>query len=189
MNERQATESVLAWIERARRAQDLVGKVDLAKVVNHDREELGKLSRVTGALDDLSNGENVEFLPGVDVDEAPELSAEQIRRANLMEVLGTEGFGERLGRVFFTDGASGALRPLDLIPHREGLPEFLLCVAPEYAPMDGAQGVFISDRGVFAAMIPDPVSRHRWRVTRSRPYDDEREMVATLRHFVDRDSG
>lgn len=188
MDDYPATASVQDWIERARRAQDLLGKVDLEKVARHDAEEVAKLSRVSGALEDLSNGGNVDFVPGVDVDEAPQLDPEQMRRTRLMEVLVEEGFGDRLGRVFVMDDESFAVRPLDLIPHREGLPEFLLCVAPDFAPMDGAQGIFISERGVFAAMIPDPVTRHRWRIARSRPYDDELEMSATVRRFITRDS-
>jgi hypothetical protein len=133
----------------------------------------------------------VDFVPGVDVDEAPELDPEQMRRSELMEVLAREGFGERLGRVFVTDNESaepGAMRPLDFIPHRQGLPEFLLCVAPDFAPMDGAQGIFISERGIFAGMIPDPVTRHRWRIARSRPYDDERDMIATVQRFIVKNS-
>ena len=73
---------------------------------------------------------------------------------------------------------------MDLIPHRQGLPEFLLCIAPDFAPIEGAQGVFVSERGVFAATIPDPAIRHRWRIARSRPYDDEADMIATLRSFI-----
>jgi hypothetical protein len=80
------------------------------------------------------------------------------------------------------------MRPLDFIPHRQGLPEFLLCVAPDFAPMDGAQGIFVSERGIFAGMIPDPVTRHRWRIARSRPYDDERDMIATVQRFIVKNS-
>ena len=39
--------SVQAWMERARRAQDLVGRIDLEKVVRHDAEEVNKLRRWT----------------------------------------------------------------------------------------------------------------------------------------------
>ena len=188
MEEYQGGQSVRAWVERARRAQDLVGKVDLGKVVRHDHEAVEKLSRVAAALEHLADGKDVQFVPGVDPEEAPALDPEQMRRAGLMEVLVSEGLGDRLGRVFVTDDESAAKRPLDLVPHREGLPEFLLCVAPDHGPVEGAHGIFISERGVFAAMIPQPVIRHRWRITRSRPYDDEREMIASVHHFLSRDA-
>lgn len=189
MKHLQPDSSVQDWIELARRAQDLVSRVDLDKVVRHDAVEVAKLDRVTVALDEISNGDLVQFVPDVDVEEAPELDPEQMRLAELTEVLIRAGLGDRLGRVFvMADDAAepGAARPLDFIPHRQGLPDFLLCLAPDFAPMEGAQGIFVSDRGVFAAMIPDPVTRHRWRIARSRPYEDEREMVASVIRFITR---
>lgn len=179
------------WIDVAKRAVDLLARIDLGKVVRHDPREVAKLEPVTGALAQLGNGYLVGFVPGVDPDEIPELDPERMRLAKLTEILIREGLGDRLGRVFMMEsqaGESGAVRPLDFIPHRHGLPEFLLCVAPDFAPMEGAHGIFISERGVFAATIPEPMTRHRWRIARSRPFDDEREMVASVRRFIDRDA-
>ena len=45
-------------------------------------------------------------------------------------------------------------------------------------------GIFVSSRGVFAAVVPEPVTKHRWRIVRSRPYDDEEEMLATIGRFM-----
>lgn len=183
--------SVQHWIDVAKRAQDLVSRVDLEKVARHDPQEVAKLPHLTGALGELSLGSLVGFVPGVDVDEAPELDPEQLRLAQLTETLIREGLGDRLGRLFVMNaetGEAGTLRPLDFIPHRQGLPEFLLCVAPDFAPMEGANGIFVSERGVFAALIPEPATRHRWRIARSRPFDDEREMVASVRHFIGREA-
>lgn len=183
--------SIQHWIDVAKRAVDLLGRIDLGKVTRHDPHEVAKLEPVAGALGQLGNGTLVGFVPGVDLDEIPELDPEQMRLARLTEILIGEGLGDRLGRVFVMDsdtGEPGALRPLDFIPHRHGLPEFLLCVAPDFAPMEGAQGIFVSERGVFAAMIPEPMIRHRWRIARSRPFDDAREMVASVRRFIGRDA-
>ncbi|MEZ5559883.1 MAG: hypothetical protein R3E86_15230 [Pseudomonadales bacterium] len=178
-------DTVQDWIVRAKRAHELVGKVDLGKIASHDADELRKLSAVTGALESLSAGDDVEFLAGVDEDEITELDPLQMRRANLLAVLDAAGFGDRLGRVYAV-GEDASLRPLDLIPHQQGLPEFDLCIAPEHAPAGSAQGIFVSERGVFIAMIPEPVTRHKWRIVRSRPYDDEQEMLATIRRFMTR---
>ena len=176
-------DSVQDWIDRAKRAQDLVGRVDLERVVAHDRDAVNKLDKVANALDDLSQGQNVEYVPGVDDDEAPTLDERHIRRSELMELLDKAGFGERLGRVFMS-GSEDPIRLLELIPHNEGLPEFDVCVAPDYTPADGAQGIFVSERGVFAALIPEPVTRHKWRILRSRPFDDHQEMLDTVSRFV-----
>ncbi|MCZ6642239.1 MAG: hypothetical protein O7F71_11745, partial [Gammaproteobacteria bacterium] len=74
-------------------------------------------------------------------------------------------------------------RPLDLIPHTQGLPAFDVCVAPEHSPPDGAQGLFISAEGIFAAFIPEPATRYKWKILRSRPYDDHAELLTTIRRF------
>ncbi len=175
--------SVHDWIERAKRAHDLVEQVDLGKVSSHDAGELDKLDKVTSALESLSKGEDVDYVPGVDMEEVADLDPEQIRRSSLMETLETAGYGDRLGRIFMS-GTEDALRPLDLVPHQQGLPDYDLCLAPEFAPAESALGIFVSSRGVFVAVVPEPVSKHRWRIVRSRPYDDEDEMLATIGRFM-----
>ena len=77
-----------------------------------------------------------------------------------------------------------SIRPLGFIPHNQGLPEFDVCVAPEHSPPDGAQGIFISEQGIFAAFIPEPATRYKWRILRSRPYDDHAELLTTVRRFA-----
>ena len=176
-------DSVQDWIHRAKRAHDLVDRVDLDRVAAHDSDEVNKLDKLTEALNDLSEGQNVEYVPGVDEEDAPTLDPNQIRRLELMEILDREGLSDRLGRVCMT-GAEEEIRPLDLIPHHDGLPDFDVCIAPEYTPADGAHGIFVSEKGVFSALIPEPVTRHKWRILRSRPFDDESEMVATVQRFL-----
>lgn len=183
MEDRHDDDSVQDWIDRARRAHDLVGRVDLEKVSAHDEDEVNKLDKVTNALDDLSQGQNVEYVPGVDEDEVPTLDEGQLRRSELMELLHAEGYADRVGRVFMPN-AEDPIRPLDLIPHQEGLPDFDVCIAPEHTPAEGAHGIFVSERGVFAALIPEPATRHKWRILRSRPFDDQREMLETVRRFT-----
>ena len=179
----QNDDSVQDWIDRAKRAHDLVGRVDLDGVVAHDEKEVNKLDKITTALHDLSEGNNVEYVPGVDEDEAPTLDENHIRRSELMELLDKAGLGDRLGRVYMS-GSDDPIRLLELIPHNEGLPDFDVCIAPDHTPAEGAQGIFISQRGVFAALIPEPVTRHKWRILRSRPFDDPREMLDTVTRFI-----
>jgi hypothetical protein len=176
-------DSVQDWIDRAKRAHDLVERVDLGRVEAHDAKEVNKLDKITAALHSLSQGTNVEYVPGVDEDEAPTLDENHIRRSELMELLDKAGLGERLGRVYMNN-TDDPVRLLELIPHNEGLPPFDVCVAPDHTPADGAQGIFISERGVFAALIPEPVTRHKWRILRSRPFDDHNDMLDTVQRFI-----
>jgi len=81
-------------------------------------------------------------------------------------------------------GQENPLTVIDLIPHRDGLPAFEVCLAPDHSPAEGAHGIFISERGVFSALIPEPVTRHKWRILRSRPFDDFSEMLDTVERFM-----
>lgn len=187
MDEPDPNESVQDWIDRARRAHDLVERVDLDGIAGHDPQAVDKLSKVSEALAHLSAGKDVEYVPGVDEDDAPTLDEAQLRRSELMTVLAEAGLAERLGRVYL-HGAEEPVSALDLIPHRDGLPDFDVCIAPDHTPAEGAQGIFVSERGVFAALIPEPVTRHKWRILRSRPFDDHAEMIEIVRRFVSKAS-
>ncbi|MEZ5549491.1 MAG: hypothetical protein R3E82_01240 [Pseudomonadales bacterium] len=184
MEDESSEGSIRDWIDRARRAHDLVERVDLRGVAAHDPQAVEKLKKVGSALDELSAGRDVQYIDGVDEDEAPTLDEEQMRRSELMIVLSQAGLSDRLGRVY-VEGTTNGTVALDIVPHREGLPEFDVCVAPDHSPADGAHGIFVSQLGVFSALIPAPPTRHRWRILRSRPFDDQREMLDIIRHFMD----
>jgi hypothetical protein len=72
MDEQNSDESVQEWIARVRRARELVDRGDLDEVAGHNPQAIEKLAKVTSALGELSEGRKVEYLPGVDRDEAPD---------------------------------------------------------------------------------------------------------------------
>ena len=183
MDEQNSDQSVEEWIARARRARELVNRVDFQDVAGHDPQAIEKLVKVTDALNELSEGRNVEYVPGVDEDEAPEVDEQQLRRSQLMTALAEAGLAERLGRVYMS-GSDTPMTVIDLIPHRDGLPAFEVCLAPDHSPAEGAHGIFVSERGVFSALIPEPVTKHKWRILRSRPFDDFEEMLSTVERFM-----
>jgi len=183
MDEDSPNGSIQDWIARARRAHDLVDRLDLQGVADHNPQAIEKLKKIGAALNELSEGRDVQYVAGVDEDDAPTLDADQIRRSDLIAVLSEAGLSDRLGRVY-VDGQNEGTCALDLIPHREGLPDFDVCLSADHSPAEGAHGIFVSERGVFSALIPEPATRHRWRILRSRPYDDHREMLDTVRRFM-----
>ncbi|MEM9620144.1 MAG: hypothetical protein AAF993_00750 [Pseudomonadota bacterium] len=175
-------DSLQAWIERAKRAHELVEAVDLDKVAQHDAEEVGKVTSVGQALDNLSAGGEIEHVEGVD-EVAADLDADDQRRADLLAHLTAAGWTERVGRVLFVDGDTTALKPVELIPHRKGLPEFDICIAPEQAVGLGNFALLISAQGVFSATVNEPSSKHHWHITRSRPYDSIEELFKIIVQF------
>ena len=65
MDEQNSDESVEDWIARARSTRELVGRIDLDDVAGHDPQAIEKLTKVADALGELSEGRNVEYVPGV----------------------------------------------------------------------------------------------------------------------------
>lgn len=171
-----------AWIARAKRAHELVDAVDLNKVAAHDDIELNKLSAVNNALGDLSSGGHINHVEGVD-EVIRELTPEEQQKAELLTVLTQAGWGSRIGRTLWLNNGADDLRPLELIPHREGLPEFETCVAPEQAVGNGYFALFISSHGIFGASIGEPPSKHHWHISRSRPYDNHAELLKCIEQF------
>ncbi len=171
------------WIDRARAVQRLVGLVDFERIANHDVAEFNKLTKVSRAMNSLCIEKDNSVSVVDATEEAPSFDEHQMKRSELMKALDAAGYNDRLGRIYMSN-FDDPIRPLDLILHVQGLPEFDVCVAPEHSPPDGAQGIFISEQGVFAAFIPEPASRHKWRILRSRPYDDLAELLTTLRRFT-----
>jgi len=174
------------WIDRAKRAHELVDAVDLKKVAAHDSSEISKLSMVTDALSDLSEGKLVAHVEGVD-EVMPEIDAEQQRKSDLFAAIASAGWVDRMGRVLYVSAESDAIKPLELIPHREGLPDFDICIAPTQRVSYGNYGIFVSGHGIFAASIGEPASKYHWRIDRSQPYDSMDELMRSISSFAEND--
>jgi len=179
--------SLSELIEIAKRAQAILGHLDLEAIANHDPDAVAKLASVANAIQALDNGEDVAFVPGIDenVEGPPVLDPRQVRRSELIELLDKAGYADRLGRVYVEPGDPPE-KPLEFVAHQDGLPLFDICLAPDYSPGDGAHGIFISNRGVFSVMVPKPIMENRWRVLRSVPYENEVELIDTVRRYLAR---
>jgi hypothetical protein len=188
MRSEQQDRSLNELVEIAKRAQSILGHLDLEAIANHDPEAVAKLASVADAIAALDEGEDVAFVPGVDEEVAsspPVLDPRQVRRSELMELLDKAGYANRIGRVY-VEPADPPEKPLEVVAHQDGLPLFDICLAPDYSPADGAHGIFISSRGVFSVMVPKPIVENRWRVLRSVPYESETELLDTVRRYIAR---
>ena len=174
-------------IEIAKRAQSILGHLDLEAIASHDPDAVAKLASVANAIQALDDGEEVGFIPGIDenVEGPPVLDPRQVRRSELMELLDKAGYSNRLGRIY-VEPSDTPEKPLEFVAHQDGLPLFDICLAPDYSPADGAHGIFISNRGVFSVMVPKPIVENRWRVLRSVPYESEAELIDTVRRYIAR---
>lgn len=107
---------------------------------------------------------------------APTTFAEQISKGI---------YTRRIGRVFCT-GAGMGMVPIGKLPHRDGLPAFDNCLAPDDTPVDGAYGVFVSATAVFAAVLKRPFDGHRWQVIERIECKQQREIVDAVAHLLRR---
>jgi hypothetical protein len=174
-------------IEIAKRAQSILGHLDLEAIASHDPDAVAKLASVANAIQALDDGEQMGFIPGIDedVEAPPVLDPRQLGRSELMELLDKAGYSNRLGRIC-VEPSDTPEKPLEFVAHQDGLPLFDICLAPDYSPADGAHGIFISNRGVFSVMVPKPIVENRWRVLRSVPYESEAELIDTVRRYIAR---
>ena len=175
-------ESASEWLAIAKRAAALVQEIDLDKVRDHNEPEVTRLASVVDQLDSLSAG-NLDAL--ADSEQVPDMDPEHLRRSQLMQLLDDAGYNGRIGRVY-VDGSKDPFKPVDIVPHRDGLPPFDMVVAPDYSPAQGIHGVFVSAKAVVAALVPMPAERHRWRTLRSQPYESDEELIDLVTRFVSR---
>ncbi len=178
------SESLADLMKQAQKAHEIIEAVDFEKVASHDPEEVGKLQGVNEALGKLSEGEQVNRVDGLD--EVENLDPAFAIKNELLLLLDDAGLGERLGRVYTLGlgSAQPGTKPAEIVPHREGLPAFDVVIAPNYAPADGAHGIFVSYSGVFSAHVPEPITRHHWKIMRSQPYDDNEELVSLVKRYL-----
>ena len=185
MTDSNPQESLADLIRQAQRTHEIIEAVDFDKLKAHDSEEVAKLEGVSEALGKLSDGEQVARVDGVD--EVDNIDPTFAIKNELMMLLDESGLGERLGRVFGLGLGSSqpGSKSADIVPHREGLPAFDVVLAPNYAPADGAHGIFISYSGVFSAHVAEPITRHHWKILRSQPYDDNEELISIVQRYLD----
>lgn len=176
-------DSLEVLMQRAQRARELVNAMDLDKIANHDPSEVAKIGSVKDALENLQNGDAVEHVEGVD-DVVPVEPATS-EKGRLIEIIKSIGMTEHVSRVMHQAGNDCSLQPFELIPHHEGLPEFLVTLAPKRVTGEGNFVVLLNQAAVFAASIKDPANKHHWRIARSRPYESTEELAQFLDQFIE----
>lgn len=101
----------------------------------------------------------------------------------LIDDLDDLGMAELIGRVvLIADRPS--YRPLEVIPHREGLPSFNLVIAPRSGSLRGATGIFIGIKQLVLASVAAPIDNHPWRIDRRDSFDNQPELIELLSDYV-----
>lgn len=168
--------------------------LDYTKIGSHDLAEVAKLK---AALFDLkirvSNDEALDGYATKQVIRTSRLNDRSMmssddeeqkeRRAQICESLGKEGFDDRVSHVYNSFVGSRRMR-IEEVPHRVGLPDFDVVIAPDFAPEPGLHGIFISSKAVMSMTLALDESENgkQWMLLKSKEFSSEDEMIecATL---------
>ncbi len=178
-------------VVQAGRLLEVSQSIDYQLVIENDEDEVAKLHRGIESLDIMPYRRrgDIEFAstdsrvarPGLDVGDSPrrdaaqERSEEATRRGEIMDQLNEQGFSERIGKVYDSFAETRSCSLAD-VPHRRGLPVFEMVIAPDFAPISGMHGVFVSNLEVMSVILPYPGNEHDWEVLNRKAYSSLDEM-------------
>lgn len=124
-------------------------------------------------LDDMDMAE-LEAADGSASTEAPFGNKDEI-----MAALAVEGLDGRAGMVYNSLSDSRTL-PFGQVHHRRGVPRFDVVVAPDFAPVSGMHGVFISTSEIMSIILPSDNASADWQVLKRKPFNSSEEMIDYL---------
>lgn len=176
--------------------------LDFQGIVDHEAEEVAKLRAVIESLsiqrkrsdEPLDNYASKQTGPvaGVDLpslddmeldsgmgDDALSVSASDVphtSRDEIMKALAAEGMDDRVGLVYNSFSDSRTL-PFSQAHHRRGVPVFEVVSAPDFAPVAGMHGVFISNTEVMSIILPADDSAAEWQILKRKSYSTADEMI------------
>lgn len=151
-------------------------------VARHSASDVEQLKAVLEQLgiyppdESLQDYASEQALPRSAPAQYDEEQAQQLLK-EINRQLDDEGFGERLGCVY-DSFAQNRRSPFNDMPRR-GLPSFNLVVAPDFAPVAGLHGVFISDTEVMSIILPAEVQQARgdWEIVKRKSFKDAEQMM------------
>ena len=177
--------------------------IDFKKILSHDAAEVEKLKgvlvslqialkRPTELLDQYASkpsapsGSDQGFLPvlndlaGLDAtDKSSAVDRPFTGKDDIMEALALNGFASRAGLVYnsFSDSRTLAF---DQAHHRRGVPPFEVVVAPDFAPVSGMHGVFISTTEIMSVILPSDNANADWQIFKRKSFSCRKEMMDYL---------
>jgi len=171
-------------LDRCQALLDLCRRVDYAGVIAHQPAAVATLADVLQSLRQLTAASAPAMAREV-ADEmqrpaSPPDSQDKSRQLEhqrqVTEALSRAGFGDRLGKLYCSTAERRQIAFRDT-PHKLGLPQFAMVVAPDYAPLNGFHGVFVGAQEVFSCVLPLPAQEHQWQIR-------ERHRFANLSQLV-----
>lgn len=174
-------------------------RIDFQKVLNHDVVEVEKLKDVlvslqialkhpTEPLDQYiskadSSGQSILPLKNKTelnaTDQYNRLDSPFKGRDDMIKALAAAGFAGRVGLVYSSFSDNRTLN-FNQTHHCRGLPPFELVVAPDFAPISGVHGVFISTTEIMSVILPADNADANWQILKRKTFTDRKVMMDFL---------
>jgi hypothetical protein len=167
--------------------------LDYTKITKHDPPEVAKLMAVLSELNievepstaapvservTSGNGAGADFKPAVHQPGGGDNP--MANREEITAVLNKEGFSDRLAAVYNSLSPSRKTSFLQ-IPHRRGIPPFAVVVAPDFSPITGFHGIFISSSELMSiTLAAENQTEAEWLVVKRKSFDGMEEMAEVL---------
>ncbi|MEH6557064.1 MAG: hypothetical protein V7459_13970 [Oceanicoccus sp.] len=100
-------------------------------------------------------------------------------RSSIMKSLSADGLEGRVGLVY-NSASKSRTSTFDGVHHHRGIPEFDVVIAPDYAPVPGMHGVFISATEIMSIILPSGDPAANWQVVKRKGYEDRTQMMEYL---------
>ena len=174
-------------------------RIDFQKVLSHDVLEVEKLKDVLNSLQiafkrptepldyytSNANASDQNLLPLNSVteleatDQSSQLNSPFKSKDDIISALAVAGFADRVGLVYSSFSDS---RTLDFTQtqHCRGLPSFEVVVAPDFAPVSGVHGVFISTTDIMSIIIPADHVDGDWQILKRKSFTNRKAMMDFL---------
>ena len=139
-------------------------------------KQSGPLARGAADIDDLPSLDDMDIDMGGDALSASGSGASQASRDEIIKALVAEGMDDRVGLVYNSFSDSRTL-PFSQAHHRRGVPVFEVVAAPDFAPVSGMHGVFISNTEVMSIILPSDNASADWQILKRKDYSTLDEMI------------
>ena len=150
------------------------------RIIAHDKAEVDKLNKVLRDLDiDRGDRDGVTHSDR-GATRSPDMSLSAVRRKQMEERFEQEGFGDRLNRVY-NSFAKDRTISIKQIPHSRGLPPYDMVVAPDFAPVAGLHGIFISGNQVMSIILPSETQAFgEWHIVKQKSFSTIEDMIEVV---------
>lgn len=169
-------------------------KLNYRRILDHDPNEIAKLQAILKELtiEPMSSDGLVDYAeqpaqktpaptpapnpaPADQTDDPKEVQL--ARRKQVLEYLRGEGFGDRVGKVYNSFASTRSIHFRE-VPHRRGLPSFDMVVAPDYAPVAGLHGIFITKTQVLSMVLAsDAGTAAQWDMLKCQDFYSVEQMT------------